>query len=211
MARLNRERFPDPNVPPPGTVAVTYGDGLLVSEGSVVEVDFGTDHDQVARGDAAAGGASPLTTNGDLWFYSTTDTRLPVGTTAQVLRVVAGLPAWSSLPWAADTSTGVSTADATQTTCGSYTVPNNTAVFLELTVHANKTDRTAGAGWKVRAHAINDAGTVTISGGDIGVDGPTGSAVTWSVTLDVSGTAVRLRVTGEAATDITWTARWIVS
>jgi hypothetical protein len=109
------------------------------------------------------------------------------------------------------TPASVSTADATETTCGSYTVPTDTAVFVELTVRANKTDLSAGAGWKVRAHAINASGTVTISGGDVAVDGPIGAAVTWSVTLDVSGTAVRLRVTGEAATDLTWTARWIVS
>jgi hypothetical protein len=109
------------------------------------------------------------------------------------------------------TPASASTTGATETTCGSYTLPTNTAVLIELTVRANRTDRTAGAMWGVRAHAINAAGTVTISGGDIAVDGPIGSAVTWSVTLDVSGTAVRLRVTGEAATDLTWTARWIVS
>lgn len=52
MARLHRPRFPDPNVPPPGESAVTYGTGLIVTDGPTLEVDFGTEHDQVARGDA---------------------------------------------------------------------------------------------------------------------------------------------------------------
>ena len=161
--------------------------------------------------DALGGGSSPLTTDGDLYARAAgVDARLPVGSSGQVLRVSGGLPAWASLPWLADASTGTTTADATQTTCGSYTVPNNAGVAIELRVHAERDDLTAGAAWTLRAHAINNAGTVAISGGVVDVDGPTGDAVSWSVTLDVSGTSVRLRVTGEAATDVSWTARWIV-
>lgn len=160
---------------------------------------------------AVGGGGSPLTTDGDIFTRAGgADARLPVGSSGQVLRVSGGAPVWGSLPWLTDTSTGVSTADATQATCGSYTVPNNAGVSLELTVHAERADLTAGAMWKVRAHARNNAGAVSISGSVVDVDGPTGDAVSWSVTLDVSGTSVRLRVTGQAATDVSWTARWIV-
>jgi hypothetical protein len=52
MARAHRPRFTDPNVPPPGETAVTYGDGLKVTAGPTLELDFGTGHDQAARGDA---------------------------------------------------------------------------------------------------------------------------------------------------------------
>jgi len=98
MARLNRERFPDPNVPPPGTTAVTYGDGLLVSEGSVVEVDFGTDHDQVARGDAAGGSSSPTTVRGDLIRRgASADERLAIGGAGRILRSDGTDPAWSTV------------------------------------------------------------------------------------------------------------------
>lgn len=70
----------------------------------------------------AAGGASPLTTNGDIYVRAGgVDARLAVGSTPQYLGVTSGLPAWKSFPWATHTSTGVQTTDATQTTCGSCT------------------------------------------------------------------------------------------
>jgi hypothetical protein len=159
----------------------------------------------------SGGTTSPLTTNGDLWFYAGgVDSRLAVGSTAQVLTVAAGLPAWGSLPWASHTSTSVQTTDATQTTCGSYTVPNNSAVTAKLLVTGLKSDFTASCGWELTLTARNAGGTVTIEGGGAIIVGPTDGATTWSVTVDVSGTSLRLRVTGAAATTIDWTARWIV-
>jgi hypothetical protein len=211
MARLNRERFPDPNVPPPGSTAVTYGDGLEVASGSVVQVDFGTGHEQAMRGDTAVGGSSPLTTDGDLYVRAGgVDARLPIGTTGQVLTVSSGLAAWRSLPWASHTSMSVQTTNGTQTTCGSYTTTSNSAVTIKLLVTGLKSDFTASCGWELTLTARNAGGTVTIEGGGAIIVGPTDSATTWSVTVDASGADVRLRVTGAAATTIDWTARWIV-
>lgn len=42
----------------------------------------------------AAGTASPLTTNGDIYYYNSTNARLPVGSTNNVLTVNSGLPSW---------------------------------------------------------------------------------------------------------------------
>lgn len=56
MARAHRPRFTDPNLPPPGETAVTYGDGLTVTAGPTLELDFGTGHDQAARGDDVTSG-----------------------------------------------------------------------------------------------------------------------------------------------------------
>lgn len=166
----------------------------------------GTDVDALGGG----GTTSPLTTNGDVWIYSATDARLPVGSTGQVLTVAAGLPAWRSLPWASHTSTGVQTTDATQTTCGTYTTASNSAVTIELLVTGLKSDFSASSGWKIYVTARNSGGTVTLEGGGAIIVGPTDPATTWSVTVDVSGADVRLRVTGAAATTVDWTARWIV-
>lgn len=158
---------------------------------------------------SGGGTSSPLTTNGDLWMYSTTDARLAIGSTSQVLTVVAGLPAWRSLPWASHTSTSVQTTDATQTSCGTYTVPAG-AYTVELLVTGAKSDLSAACGWKLTVTVVNNSGTVSIVGGGALIVGPTDGATTWAVTVDVSGTSLRLRVTGAAATTIDWTARWIV-
>lgn len=158
-----------------------------------------------------SGSSSPLTTNGDLYTRAGgVDARLAIGTTGQVLTVSGGAPAWASLPWASHFSAGVQTTDATQTTCGSYTVPSNSAVTAKLLVTALKSDFSASCGWEILVTVRNSGGTLTIEGGGAIIIGPTDGATTWAVTVDVSGTSLRLRVTGAAATTIDWTARWIV-
>lgn len=158
-----------------------------------------------------AASSSPTTTRGDLIARGVSaDARLAIGTAGQVLTVSGGAPAWASLPWSTHTSTGTSTTDATQTTCGTYTVPNNSAVSVKLLVTALKSDFSASCGWEILVTVRNNGGTLTIEGGGAIIIGPTDSATTWAVTVDTSGTSLRLRVTGAAATTIDWTARWIV-
>lgn len=41
---------------------------------------------------------SPLTTNGDLYYYNGGDARLPIGSSGTVLSVNAGLPSWGAVP-----------------------------------------------------------------------------------------------------------------
>lgn len=56
------------------------------------------------RGGGGGGGGSPLTTKGDLFTYSTSDARLPVGSNGQVL--VADSSATDGIKWAAISGTG---------------------------------------------------------------------------------------------------------
>lgn len=44
------------------------------------------------------GNISPLTTNGDMLIFSTTNIRLGVGTSAQIMGIATGLPAWIDNP-----------------------------------------------------------------------------------------------------------------
>ena len=51
----------DPGLPAPGSVAPTFGSGLVVAgTPPVVAPDFGTGHNQVARGDAVSGGTGAI-------------------------------------------------------------------------------------------------------------------------------------------------------
>ncbi len=60
---------------------------------------------------AAAGGTSPLTTKGDIWVYSSADTRLPVGSNGQLLS--ADSTQTTGLKWIAAPSTPVVSRGAT--------------------------------------------------------------------------------------------------
>lgn len=102
----------------------------------------------------------------------------------------------------------VTTADGTQTTCGSYAVPNDSVLVAKVLVTAVQGDLTAACSWEVLVSVRNDGGTLTIEGGGGIILGPTDSATAWAVTVDTSGVLLRLRVTGVAATSINWRTRW---
>lgn len=110
-------------------------------------------------------------------------------------------------PWSAWDTATVTTTDATQTTCGTCTVPTDHGVAFEAMVVATLRDRSTSVAWTVLGSAANNVGTVTLHGTPV-VTGPTDGATTWSVTLDVSGTSLRARVTGAAATTIDWRVTW---
>lgn len=99
----------------------------------------------------------------------------------------------------------VSTANATQTTCGTLAVATDTTVLLDVLVMAARDDGSTSVAWQLLVTATNVAGTLTVRGSVV-VTGPTDAATTWGVTVDVSGTSLRVRVTGAAATAIDWSA-----
>lgn len=99
----------------------------------------------------------------------------------------------------------VQTTDATVTTCGSYTMSDETLCAFDVIVTAaRRTNVTKGGRWKRSVvYRRTSAGAPTIVGTlETGTDQETDSA--WDVTIDVSSNDVRVRVTGAAATNVNW-------
>jgi hypothetical protein len=85
------------------------------------------------------GGASPLTTKGDLYTYSTTDARLGVGTNGQVL--VADSTAATGIKWATPASSN-QILQIVQGTTGTST-SNSTSTYADTTLTATITPSSA--------------------------------------------------------------------
>lgn len=115
--------------------------------------------------------------------------------------------AWSP-PWAKTIASGTTTTDDTTTTCGATYTPATGAHVVELLVAAYNSDKSATCAWRLTFIAWSNGSAATV--GDYAVVGPTAIATTWTVAVDTSGNTVRLRVTGAAATNLDWTARWVV-
>jgi len=103
----------------------------------------------------------------------------------------------------------VKTTDATVTTLGSLSVPASTTQMIEATVTARRTGGSAGAAedgaaYVIRAAAKNVSGTATIIG-SVTAGFTAEDQAAWNATIDVSGGAMRVRVTGAANNNITWT------
>lgn len=115
---------------------------------------------------------------------------------------VTGLP-WST-PIGPDDG---QTTDATPTTIATIATTTDKGHALDLTVGAAKDDRSVGVTFKILAHVSNVAGVCTVRNQAIfASDGrdPLEPTVLWDVEIDVSGTHIRVRVTGAAATTIDW-------
>ena len=182
--RQHRPRFSDPNVPPPGEVALTYGVGLQIADGPTLEVDFGTGHDQVARGDAAGGGASPITTQGDLAAAERALRRWPATSDTLALWEMGG-----------------SSGDLTNT--GSLGSLGNLTPGAGLVRDALHIASTIGRG--VRCTAASDSSAA----GGVGVVPTSGTAATlWAVfVITTSDSSKRTAVCLDA--DASWGAPWI--
>ena len=117
---------------PSGTAPLTSKGGLLTSTGSaVVQLSVGSntfvltaDSTQTDGIKWAAAPPAPLTTDGDIYYYNGGASRLAIGTTGQVLTVVAGEPAWATASGGATTGTG--------TVLTGLTTSNKTVLTISL-------------------------------------------------------------------------------
>ena len=94
-----------------------------------------------------------------------------------------------------------STTNATVTTIDTVPVSVNKGLLIKAKVIGIKDDFTEKGGFEVQAAYANNAGTVTLQGiTNIFKQAQAG----WAVTFVISGTNVLIRVTGAAATNISW-------
>lgn len=160
----------------------------------------------------SASALTVTTTRGDLIVRgASADQRLAVGASGRVLRSDGTDPAWAQLastdvtglPWstAVAPDDGQST-DATTTTIATIATTTDKGHALDLLVSATQSDRSAQVTFKILASVTNVAGTCTVRNQLITADDDGASG--WAAVLDVSGTNIRVRVTGALATTIDW-------
>jgi hypothetical protein len=125
--------------------------------GAIEEITLGTNLSFSGTTlNAAGGGASPLTTKGDLWGYSTVDARIPIGTNGYVL--TADSAQTLGLKWAA-AGTGSVATDTIWTAKGDLAVGTGASTAAKLTVGANGTEieadssQSSGLAWVLQSRA----------------------------------------------------------
>lgn len=160
----------------------------------------------------AASTLSVTTTRGDLIVRgASADQRLAVGAAGRYLRSDGTDPGWSTipstdvtgLPWSDRIAPATAqTTDATTTTLKVFGATTDRGHALDLMVSATLADRSAQVAWKILATATNAAGVVTVR--DVLITASDGGASGWTVTVDASGTDLRVRVTGAGGTTIDW-------
>lgn len=99
----------------------------------------------------------------------------------------------------------VTTTDATVTTCGLYTMPDEASARVQAIVMGRQAGSTNAAGYFFTAFVKREAGTLSLMGAAVD-QGSVEDDAAWNATIDVFGTDVRVRVTGVAATTIVWQA-----
>lgn len=132
--------------------------------------------------------------------YGVTATGVALAQAASATAAAAAIEA----PWSSTLSPSmVHTDDATVTTLESIPTTTDKGHAIDLLVTAVQGDRSAQVTWRITGSVTNAAGVCTVRNVVITSDDP-GSA--WAATVDVSGTSIRVRVTGAAATSLDWIA-----
>lgn len=105
----------------------------------------------------------------------------------------------------------VDTTDATTTTALTVATSSDVSYHLDITIIAKEDDGSDSAHFHIRAPYTNNSGTVALVATATSETFKTAGAATWTVTTTISTTNVLVRVTGEAATNISWRGSVIVT
>jgi len=105
-----------------------------------------------------------------------------------------------------DFAGSVQTTDATVTTAGSYTPPDNKVTEVRVMIVGRRSDGTQGAGYSIRATVRRQSGTTTLIGAVTAETAHEDNAA-WDGTLDVSSPTIRARVTGAAGVTVDWVCK----
>lgn len=104
-----------------------------------------------------------------------------------------------------ETATAATT-DGTVTTVWSKTLADNTVYELDVTLVGRRTDSAGRAVYRRRVTVYVEGGSVTVGTPDtIGTD--LESTAGYDITINNSGTSIRVRATGNAGHSIRWNAR----
>lgn len=132
--------------------------------------------------------------------YGVTATGVALTQAASATAAAAAIEA----PWSSTLAPStVHTDDATVTTLESIPTTTDKGHAIDLLVTAVQGDRSAQVAWRILATVTNAAGVCTVR--DVVVT-PSDPGSAWAATVDVSGTNIRVRVTGAAATSLDWIA-----
>lgn len=107
----------------------------------------------------------------------------------------------------------IQTTDATVTSIATFTTAPSKGYLVRASVVAlNVTDLTQGAGYqRLAAFRTSAAGVLTQIGATSTTPSPIEDNAAWDVTIDASGTDIRVRATGAAATLINWRADVVIN
>lgn len=165
-------------------------------QGSPVKLLNGGTQTSASTASAAFNALSPVTTTGDLIYSSsgTTNVRLPIGTTNQVLTVVGGIPTWSA------SSSSAADASNQQTGLGLSASVTSNKLIVSVKQKDGSTDPTGGTpvslGFRGTTLANGDYSIVNIasalsitvaSGGTLGQTSAINQYV-WVYALNDAGT-----------------------